>query len=485
MELRDFLALLRKYVLSIIAVTLLGVAVAGIASIFAKPIYTASTSMFFTVQGSRSPSELLQSSTYAESQVASYAQIVTSTTVLQPVIDRLGLDLTPAELGTSVTVENPSGTAIIEIIVENGDPALAASLATEIGAQMVTVVEELSPVDDTDAKAVVASIVTPPIVPVSPTSPRALLNLAVGLLAGLTLGIVQAVLRSTLDLSVRTDEDVARATDYPVIAKVPYVDGAASNSLVVNADPRSPLAEAYRRLCTNLRFFDIGGRTNVFVVTSSVEGEGKSMSAINIALTLAQAGDSVLLIDADLRRPRVANYLQLESAVGLTTVLIGRATVDEVVQSFGTAKLDVLTSGEIPPNPAELLGSEMMREVLKGAALHYDVVVLDAPPLLPVIDAAPLASLTRGALLVAGSGDVTIPQLRDAVTALDRVNAQLLGVVLNRVNLRHAGVNGAYFSSYQTDAEPNQMLDSSRFIVPARPSTPKRSVAKDNALARR
>ncbi len=482
MELRDYLAILRKYWISIVAVTLSGVAIAALASLLTKPTYTATTSLFFTVQGSN-PGELLQGFTYAESQVSSYAQILTTPAVLQPVIDRLGLNVTPAELAPSVTAVTVSGTAIIEIAVESHEPALSASLAREIGVQVVSTVESLSPTDSTGTRTVVATIVTPAAVPTTWTTPRVPLNLAIGLLVGLAVGIAQSVLRSTLDLAVRTEDDVARATEHSVIAKIPFADDAAKNPIVMQSDPRSLIAEAYRRLRTNLQFLDIGGRTNSFVVTSSVAGEGKSTTSINVASTLAEAGESVLLIDADLRRPRIAPLLQLEDAVGLTTILIGRATLSDVVQPLGSGKLHVLTSGEVPPNPTELLGSEAMARLLRDAVDTYDTVVLDAPPLLPVTDAALLSTLTGGALMVAGSGTVTIPQLRDALTALDRVKGTVLGIVLNKVRTADSNNHYEYYSSHRAEAAPPTDSISAPRVVPSRPALPPRAASTSEVLA--
>lgn len=166
-------------------------------------------------------------------------------------------------------------------------------------------------------------------------------------------------------------------------------------------------------------------------MTSSVPGEGKSTVAANLALTLAEAGSRVALVDADLRRPSVADYLGLEGAAGLTTVLIGQATLDDVVQPWGA--LAVLTSGQIPPNPSEMVGSRAMTWVLDELAERYDVVVIDTPPLLPVTDAAILARLTDGALVVAGANGLHRHQLTEALGSLERVGARVLGLVVNRV----------------------------------------------------
>ena len=450
MELRDYVAVLRKYWISIVGVTLLGISTAAIVTLVTPPTYTARTAVFISVRGGDSAGELLQGANYATNQVRSYAQVATTPTVLQPVIDKLGLDTTPARLAESVTASIPTNTAIVEVAVVDRDAELSARIAQATSEQLVATVDQLSPSDGSGKRAVAATIVTPATVPLEKTTPRTSLNLAVGLLAGLLLGFGQAVLRNTLDRSIRTEDDVARATDHSVIAKIPFDPDAAEHPLVMFTDPHSFRAEAYRKLRTNLRFLDVanGSESNSFVVTSSVAGEGKSTTSINLASTLAEGGESVLLIDADLRRSTVAKYLNIEGSVGLTTVLIGRAGLEDVVQPIGNRGLNVVAAGEIPPNPAELLASDAMKRLLAEATQRYDTVLLDAAPLLPVTDAAILSTLTGGALIVAGSGVVTVPELEDSIATLDQVNGTTLGVVLNKAKV---GNSDGYYYQYRHD----------------------------------
>src|SRR5680860_397476 len=180
-------------------------------------------------------------------------------------------------------------------------------------------------------------------------------------------------------------------------------------------------------------------RSACCTVTSSVPEEGKTTTATNLAITLAQAGQKVMLVEADLRRPKVAGMLRLESAVGLTTVLVGRVDLREAIQDHSVPNLSVLTSGALPPNPAELLQSLAMGEVLTRLRAEYDVIIIDAPPLLPVTDAALLASQSDGALIVVRHGKTTRDQLRHAIERLDSVDARALGVVLNMVPNRKSG----------------------------------------------
>ena len=451
MELRDYVAVLRKYWVSIVVLTVLGLVGATIVTFVTPPTYTARSAVFLAVRGGDSASELAQGATYATNQVRSYAQVATTPTVLQPVITELQLNVTPAELADSVTASIPANTALIEIAVVDRDPELGARVAQAIGEQLVTTVDQLSPADSNGKRAVVATIVTPATVPLEKTTPRTTLNLAVGLLVGLLLGIGQAVLRNTLDRLIRTEDDVARATDHSVIAKVPFDSDAAEHPLVMFSDPHSLRAEAYRKLRTNLQFLSIAKRADKrsFVVTSSIAAEGKSTTAINLASTIAEGGEKVLLIDADLRRSTVATYLNIEGSVGLTTVLIGRANLDEVVQPIGTNTFHVVAAGETPPNPAELLASDAMKRLLEEATAHYDTVVIDAAPLLPVTDAAILATITAGALIVAGSGVVTVPELEDSLATLEQVNGAALGIVLNRAKVDSGD---GYYYRYHTES---------------------------------
>lgn len=462
MELTDYLSVVRKYWVSVVTFALGGLAVAAVSSLVSTPTYTATTSVFLTVQSGSSAGELNQGSTYAENQVRSYAEVVRTPIVLQPVIDRLMLDMGPADLAEHVSASVPMNTAIVEISVVEGDPTRTAEIANEIGRQVVTIVDELSPSGAGGSKSVQATVITPASVPTEWTTPKVAQNLLLGSLLALVLGVGQAILRSTLDTRVLTESDIARVAEGSVIGVVGYDIDAAEHPLIFQADPHSPRAEAYRRLRTNLQFLEFGGRNRSIVITSSLEGEGKTTTAINVASTLAESGQSVLLVDADLRRPRVAEYLNLEGAAGLTTVIIGQADLMDVVQPFGNGNLHVLTSGQIPPNPSELLGSEAMKRILGEATDRYDMVVLDAPPLLPVTDSAILSAVTGGALVVVGSGTVRAPQLAGALDSIGAVGGEVLGLVLNKLRIEDAGQYGYHQYYYHRDGhKPTMAVDHS------------------------
>ncbi|MBD3782268.1 MAG: CpsD/CapB family tyrosine-protein kinase, partial [Micrococcales bacterium] len=230
--------------------------------------------------------------------------------------------------------------------------------------------------------------------------------------------------------------------------------------LIVEVDPRSPRAEAFRSLRTNLRFVDAANHPRTIVVTSSIAGEGKSTLTANLALTMAQAGSRVCLVEADLRRPKVLDYMGLEGAVGLTDALIDRADVFDVIQPYGGTNLWVLGAGRIPPNPSELLGSSAMRTLLQNLSSRFDYVVVDAPPTLPVTDAVVLSKLTDGAIVVLGSGLVDRDQVAQTLDSLGSVDGRVLGVVLNRVPVRELGGYGRY--AYDTPGDEATRRDRAR-----------------------
>ena len=210
----------------------------------------------------------------------------------------------------------------------------------------------------------------------------------------------------------------------------------------------SPAAESFRRLRTNLQFLNVDDPPRVFVLTSSVATEGKSETAINLALALAESGNRVLLVEADLRRPLVVSYLSMPDKVGLTNILSGQAKFADVVQETRHNDVDLLACGPLPPNPSELLASEISRQLFKDLRRQYDYVIIDSPPLLPVTDGALLARNTDGALLVVRSHRTTGDQVAQAVDNLEKADANLLGLVTVANRPAKKGSSGYYDSYY-------------------------------------
>ncbi len=444
MELSDYLRVLRRFWVSIAALLLVGLLGGAVASLVATPTYTSSTKLFLTVQSADTAGDLAQGSTYTERQVRSFAEVATAPIVLQPVIDKLGLGLTPAELAKRVEVSVPTNTATMDIAVVDTDPQRATDTAAGIAEGLVGAVSSLAPKNSAGQATVQANIITPATIPTARTSPRVAMNLALGLLVGALVGVGQAVLRRVLDTKVRTAEDVAQVTDVPVVGAFAFDADAPQHPLVVLTDPHTPRAEDFRRLRTNLQFLGVGSAGRTIAISSCVAGEGKSTTTINLGLALAAAGQRVLLVDADLRRPRLAARFHLEDAVGLTTVLIGQAQLAEVVQTGGPG-VDVLAAGQVPPNPSELLGSDAMRALLAQASKSYDYVLLDCAPLVPVTDTAVLSNAVGGVLVVLASGVNDGDLLVEAIESVRAADGQVLGVILNKQKREDVGYRSSSY----------------------------------------
>ncbi|EYR65126.1 chromosome partitioning protein [Actinotalea ferrariae CF5-4] len=476
MEFQDYVAILRKRWVSILVVALAVVAAALAATLAATPSYQARSQVYVSVRSGGTTADLVQGSNYTQRQVKSYSDLVTSPLVLAPVIEELGLDTRAEVLALAVTATPVVDTSLINISVTDEDPGRAAAVADALAASLAVQVNELEPPTADGQSPVLISTVRPAVEPSAPASPSPTRNLALGLLLGLAAGFGVAVLREMLDTKVRDEDHVAQVTESAVIAAIPHDDSAVNDHLIVQSNPMSLVAESFRRLRTNLQFLSAEEQPRALIVTSSLPEEGKSTTAANLALTLADSGARVILVDADLRRPSVANYMGLEGTAGLTTVLIGRASLEDVVQPWGAGHLHVLTSGQIPPNPSELLGSQAMAHLLGQLVQRYDHVIIDTPPLLPVTDAAVLARLTGGAIVVVGAHKVHRHQLEEGIRSLETVNARVLGIVLNRVARKQSETY-----AYDYSSDPSQTPRSVSERRSDAPPPPRRSTKAASA----
>ncbi|WP_239437311.1 polysaccharide biosynthesis tyrosine autokinase [Arthrobacter alpinus] len=436
LELRDYLLILRRNWIAIVALTLVGLMVGFLTSMLIRPTYSAETQLFVATQNSGSVQDLQTGSTFIQARVSSYVKTATTPTVLQPVIDTLGLVDTPQQLASRVSASSDLKTVLITISVEDDSPVQAAAIAQGVANSLIKAVDYLETPTTGGTSPVRVSVVSPATAPTIPSAPNTKINLALGLIVGLALGVAAALLRTTLDTRVRSERDLTQITDAPVLGGIAFDPDATKDPLVNATAMHSQRAESFRQLRTNLQFAHVSHKSKTVLVTSSLPGEGKSTTATNLAIAMAESGQSVALIDADLRRPMVATYLGLESHAGLTTALIGQADVQELMQPWGTNELHVLTSGRIPPNPSELLGSAEMKQLILRLEQAFDSVIIDAPPLLPVTDAAVLAQQVGGVVLVVGCHTAKKPQVEKAIATLELVDADVLGVVLNRLPIK-------------------------------------------------
>lgn len=458
MELRDYLRILHRNWILIVALTILGGAGAYGGSLLQTPSYEASTQLYVSVRSDSSGvSELAQGTNFARQAVVSFVDVVDSAIVLDRVIDDLDLDESAQQLGGSIEASSPANSVIISIKASSQSAEQAAAIANSVGSNFAdVVVNRLEKPEGNGSSLVRVETIEPALVPTSAAAPRTALNIALGVAVGLAFGLAIAVLRSVLDTRIHSLHDIEAAADVPVLGGIALDPDAKKRPLIVHADPRNPRAESFRSLRTNLQFIDVDGGSRSFVVSSAGPGEGKSTTTANLAIALAETGARVALVDGDLRLPRVADYMGIEGGVGLTDVLIGRAELVDVLQQWGTGKLFILPSGQTPPNPSELLGSQAMQRTLASLGEAFDYVLVDAPPLLLVTDAAVVSRFTSGVLMVAASGTTKKPQLTAAVEKIQAIGSKLFGVIVTMLPAKGPDSYGygAYSYAAASTTEP-------------------------------
>lgn len=461
MTIQDFLRLLRARWIVVCVTTVVAVLAAVGITLLTTPIYQSTTRLFVSTASGSSVSDIYQGNRFSQERVASYTQLLMGTTLAQRTIDKMGLNMSADELRSKVRASAKSDTVLLNVAVLDQSPVRARDIADALSDEFVVMVHELETPEDgarPDARVVVEQRASIPAAPVIPKKTR---DLAIGLAVGLLLGIGLAVLLDMLDNTVKSQEALEEITDVGTVGSIPLDKERRKQPAISFENDNSAIAEAFRKLRTNLQFLAVDNPPRVIVVTSSLANEGKTTTAINIALALAEAEHSVVLIDGDLRRPRLDSYLDLVGTVGFSTVLTGQASIDEALQKSRFAGVSVLTSGALPPNPSELLGSQAAKKVLDELRSQFDYVVVDSSPLLAVTDAAILAAAADGVLIMARYGETKREQLAQAVGNLHNVGARLLGAVFTMTPARgNATYNYGYYG--ETSASPGSPGTSSR-----------------------
>jgi capsular exopolysaccharide synthesis family protein len=505
---REYVAILRLRKWSIILVTLVVVGAALAFSSQQDPVY-ASEARFLVKQVAVSATD-----TAGQLNMETEQELAASTTVASRVIEKLGLeDVEPKALLNRVTVDVVPATEILSFTVEGRTPEEALQLANafanqygkfrreevlseleaakqEIQEQIANIEEELAGVKTAEETAPegspergeaaadaaslqarlnllvaeegeladaediqVGQVIQPASLPLRPVSPDHVRNGVLALVVGLLLGIGLAFLRERLDDRLRGRQDLEDHLGAPVLAVVPRVSSwkrRGDTPLVTLKEPRAATAEAYRTLRTSLLFAASQRDAKVLLVTSPHAGEGKTATSVNLAVVLAQARKRVLLLSADLRKPRLHRFFGLSNDIGLTNILIGEAQPWDAVADVGMGSLKVVPSGPVPGHPAELLGSDAMGRLLEQFREVADFVILDSAPALVVADALTLAPFVDASLFVADAEHTTRGAVIHARNQLDQVNADVMGAVLNNFDPSKAKRSPYYYSYYYT-----------------------------------
>ncbi len=484
MDLRDYLRVLSRRWRVVVTLTLLGTGLGVLATYVTTPEYRAGATLFVSMHDQTDTTQLNQGNVFIQARVQSYAEMAASPLVTRPVVKSLKLPMSPEQLASRITATAGFDTVLVRINVTDTEPRRAARISNAVAERFADMVSGLERSADSKTSPVRLSVTQPATTPGAPFSPRPLVNLALGLLSGLVLGIGCAVLRESLDTSVRTRRALADlvsgADGPPVLGSIVHDSHNTQHLVAAREDAHGLRAEGFRQLRTNLRFVDVDRPPKVIAVTSALPGEGKTSVAVNLAATLAESGGKVCLVETDLRRPTAARVLGLVGDAGLTTCLIGQAHVQQVLQSAGT--FTVLTSGPVPPNPAELLGSEQFGTVLGILSEEFDTIVVDTSPVLPVADTSVLAPAVDGYVLVVRAARTGRSQVVAALDALRRGGTPVLGTVLNMAPLKGEGETYGYGYTYRPQHRVAGGL--SRLLHPDGRGTPTRTETLHGASAR-
>lgn len=440
--------------------------------LFITPLYK-SAAMFYVNNNSISLGEASLSISSADISasrglVKSYIVILNTRETLKDVIDYAGVDRSYTEVKSMISAESVDNTEIFRVVVTSSDPQEAEKIASAIAYILPKRISSI--IEGTSAK-----IVDSAVVPSHPSSPNRTRNAMLGLALGVVMSVALIVLMELMDISIHLEDDIARSCSYPVLAAVPDMESHSKGSSyygyrkkhtndksaskknkqveLVGNNISFVAGESYKLLRTKLQFsFADEEECHVIGISSAMAGEGKSLSAVNLAFSTSQLGKRVLLIDCDMRRPSLADKIPVKKYPGLSDFLTGQAPADNLLQHCGIKgdekAFHVISSGRTPPNPMELLSSSRMSRMLARLRQNYDYIILDLPPVGEVGDAMAAAKLTDGMLIVVRQDYCNRIALSSAIRQFEFVDAKILGVVFNCITEEGRGYYKRYYRKY-------------------------------------
>ena len=452
---------------------ILAAAVSYAVSSWLPPIYEARVSLLVRPSQPLAPTDTTGATLTTDQVSRTYAGLMIERPLLEKVISDLKLHKTVEQLLSEIKVTPQTNTTIIDVAVDDTSRTTARDVADTLVRDFIASVKQIQQQEAQTPNARSADnlvVVAPAVTLDKPVSPRTALNVAIAAAVGLLAAMGLAVLRETLDQSIKSDEELTERVGLVPLGHVAYVaaDKGKLGELVALSQT-SPAAEAYKALRTNLLFSAQGNDLKSILVTSAAPGEGKSRTAANLAVVLAAAGKRTLLIDADFRRPSQHRIFGKVRNVGLSNLVLEDIPQDTLFNAIESVPdLWFLASGPIPPNPSELLGSNRVRGLLAGFRQTFDYVIIDSPPVNAVTDPTILAAEVDATVLVAEQGRTTYSALGHAKTALDRVSARILGVVINKIRAK-AGSYYYYEYGHYGEANGNQPVSVADSPMPETP----------------
>lgn len=449
MELTRYLRILRQRLWMIIACPLVAAATAGIVSYLLPPVYEAHAVLYVKPSQPIGVTDPNVAALTSDTILRTYANWMTQESIIHQVNSELKLGISDDDLTKKIKVTPEANTLLLDVAVQDTNRATALAIAQQELNDFTGAVDQAQTSGNEPANAQQGDrlyVTSSPYLLAKPVSPNKTLNVSIAFAAGLLLALGLAFLLDYLDQSIKGDDDLIERLGLIPIGHIAYIPtDKVRRSELVALDTKSPSAEAFKALRTGVLFSTLDQKLKALVITSAELGEGKSRTAANLAISLAQAGHRTLLIDADFRRPSQHRLFGMVKNVGLSNLIIQEVVEDDAIKPVDAVpNLWLLPSGPIPPNPSELLGSARMMEVVSRLWIEFDFVIIDTPPVNAVTDASILAASANATLLIVEQGKTTFPAVKHAKQMLDRVNANTIGVVMNKVRAS----SGSYYYGY-------------------------------------
>lgn len=447
----------------------IGFAAAAFTTARTAPMYQSSIK-FYVVSAQGTGQSALQALELSRGRIGAFASLAKSDKFVDGLVRNSNTGLSAQDIADSISASGDQATLMLSIVVSLPDQAKALAVARTIVESLGTAVSDAEAARTSSGSGqTVLNVVSGPTVETTPVSPRVGLNLALGTLLGLGVGVVLAVSRRLMDKTLRTAEQVQEASGLPVLARIPVSADARMAGRVLEERSVSLLDEAGRRLRTNIDHFPDVPSSRVVTVTSARVGEGKTTVALMLAGAWAEAGEHVLVVEADLRSPRLASALALPNGLGLADVLAGRMTLAAVIQPTVHERVHVVAAGTVPAGPTELLGSRAAAAVLGEMRAKYSRVIIDAPAMQPYSDAALLAATADCTVLVVKHRRVTPELVKATLRNLELVNSRVAGVALNALPAR---LSEAYKQPSERFRAQEQATDWAPLDTQAEPQVP-------------
>ena len=451
-EIKEYLQLIRKRMKIIVAIVIASILIVSIKTFFfTTPIYEAQTTIIINNLLGKSSQLTKDDISYSQLLGETYKPIVKSRKIAEEIKKNLNLEEDYNAISNSIDINSVSG-PVMNITVKNADPKVAREIANEVPVVFGEELEKISKVDG-------VQVIDEALMPTQPISPNKFRNLAIGGIIGVVIAIFVVLLLDYFDNKVKTPEDLENTLDIPLLGVVPFENEEErknyEGNVTIIGNPKSSASEAYRNTRTNIQFSNLDENLNVIAVTSSKPSEGKSTMISNIGAAFGNLENKkVLIIDCDLRNPSIHRMFGLSNAIGLTDVLIGNKTFKQCAQNTEVKNLKVLTTGNIPNNPAEILNSNRMRSFLEETKEHFDYVFIDTPPIGIVSDAGIVSTYSDGIILVAASNEVDDNVIKLSKDRLVKVNANIIGCILNKFDYKDH--NEYEYYGYYYSAEGNK-----------------------------